>query len=216
MKTKPINVAIADDHQLFRAGVVKILNSKKDIDVVLDVDDGIYLLREMSQMEVLPDMCIVDISMPIMNGYDTCTALQNKYPKIPILALSMYKNDRAVVKMLSSGAKGFLHKDCSPQELHGAIISISNTGYYYPESLSLLILQVLQSLPKSKFEFSVEEQMFLMECCKEKTYKEISKEMSNSDRATEWLRDSLFKKLQVNTRVGLAISAIKMGIIHLD
>lgn len=216
MKTDLISIAIVDDHTLFREGISTIINSHVNFKVILLAKHGKDLLEKLAQQKTLPDICITDINMPVMNGYDTCRTLKEKYPLIKVIALSMLKDNNAIIKLLNNGVNGYLYKDTSPDELIKALSILNKEGYYYPHSISQFIFKTLQANEKRKFDFTNDELSFLQECCMEKSYKEIAAEMGITIRAIEWLRDRLFKKMKVHTRTGLIVAAVKIGVISID
>lgn len=213
---KNIKIAIADDHELFRKGVVSLVSSFDGFEVVADAQDGIHLIRAIQALETPPDICITDISMPIMDGYQTCAAIKKKWKDMKVTALTMFRNELSIIKMLSSGANGYMHKDISTEDFKKGLQMLYKDGYYYPENLSKHIYNALHNLKNNQYTFTLEEEKFLRECCSGRSYKEIAVQMSTSHRSVAWMRDNLFKRLQVNTRSGLVMCAILLGIYHVE
>ena len=208
-----INIAIADDHTILRKGVAEILSKFDDFSVVMEAANGKDLVTKMTAATILPDVCIVDINMPEMNGYETATAIRATWPHIKILALSMYDTELNVIKMLRNGANGYVLKDSDPEELRTAISRVHKDGFYHSEIVTGRMLNILHD-PNGKMniEVSDKELQFLGYCCTELTYKEIADKMYLSPRTIDGYRENLFKKLNITTRTGLAIYAIKSGV----
>lgn len=212
-----IKIAIVDDHQLFRRGLIGLVESLNDnINIVFEAENGKDLLRQLKTQEE-PDLIILDISMPIMDGFETAKILQKEYPEHRILVLSMNEDEESLVKMLRYGIKGFVGKDIEPEELLIAISKILHGGFYYSDRMTEHLINTLQ--PKQKNELidslSERELNFLKLACSEKTYKEIAEEMFVSPKTIEGYRDSVYAKLNLKSRVGMCMFAIKAGIINI-
>lgn len=209
-----INIALADDHTILRKGVAEILSKFDDINVVMEAGNGKELITKLGQAgTAMPDVCIVDINMPEMNGYETAAEIRRQWPFIKILALSMYDTELNVIKMLRSGAHGYVLKDSDPEVLRVAINRVHKEGFYHSELVTGRMLNILHD-PGGRMntEINDREMQFLEYCCTELTYKEIADKMFLSARTIDGYRESLFKKLDVTTRTGLAIYAIKAGV----
>ena len=210
-----IRVAIADDHVMLRKGVAEMLSKTDGLMVVAEAGNGVELLNKMQQSTPLPDVCILDINMPEMNGYETAKAIKEKWPTIRILALSMYDTELNVIKMLRAGAHGYILKDSDPEELKIAIFSVCKNGYYHSDIVTGKMLHVLQEEDgRFNVEISEKEMQFLKYSSTEMTYKEIANEMKLSARTIDGYRESLFKKFNTTSRTGLAIYAIRAGLVH--
>lgn len=214
---KPIRVAIADDHALFRKGLVEILSGFPEIELVLDASNGKELIEGIGKLPKKPEVCILDINMPVLNGYDTAKALHEKYPKTKILALSMYDGEFNIIKMLRSGAHGYVLKDIEPGQLRDAIVNIFQDGYYHSELITNNILRESKNPGEEKATvvLTEKEMNFLKYSCTDLTYKEIAEQMGLSHRTVESYRDNLFEKLNIRSRTGLALYAVKTGIVSL-
>ncbi len=210
-----IRVAIADDHVILRRGVAEMLSKTDGLSVVAEAGNGVELIDKLQQSYTLPDVCILDINMPEMNGYETAKAINKKWPTMRILALSMYDTELNVIKMLRSGAHGYILKDSDPEELKVAIFSVCKNGYYHSELVTGKMMHELgEEDAKFNVEISEKEMQFLKYSATEMTYKEIASEMKLSTRTIDGYRESLFKKFNTTTRTGLAIYAIRAGLVH--
>ena len=209
-----INIALADDHAILRKGVAEILSKFDNMSVVMEAGNGRELITKMQAATTLPDVCIIDINMPEMNGYDTAAEIKKRWPEIKILALSMYDTELNVIKMLRSGANGYVLKDSDPEELRFAISEVCRHGFYHSELVTGRMLHILHDADnKMSVELNERETTFLGYCCTELTYKEIADQMFLSPRTIDGYREALFKKLNITTRTGLAMYAIKVGMV---
>ncbi len=215
--TPVIKVALADDHAMLRKGVAEILTAFDGITVVMQASNGKELITKLEAAAELPDVCILDINMPEMNGYDTANAIKNNWPKIKILALSMYDTEVNIIKMLRNGANGYVLKDNDPEDLKIAIQEVYKHGFYHSELVTGRMLHLLHDPNvKAQLDLNDRETTFLNYCCTELTYKEIADKMFLSPRTIDGYREALFAKLQTTSRTGLAIYAIKAGFFDLN
>jgi DNA-binding NarL/FixJ family response regulator len=181
------------------------------------VDNGQELIKKL-EAGAEPDLVLMDINMPVMDGYEATKWIKNNRPLIKVLALSMYDEENAIMKMLRSGARGYILKDSEPSELRLALDAVVQKGYYYSE---LVTGKLIHSINHTEDEtngntvkLNDRELEFLKLACSELTYKEIAAEMHLSPRTIDGYRDALFEKLEIKTRTGLAIYAIKNGIVQ--
>ena len=211
-----IKIALADDHAILRKGVAELLSGFEDMEVVAEAANGRELLARLEQAKELPDVCIVDINMPEMNGYETAAAIRKNWPGIKILALSMYDTELNIIKMLRSGANGYILKDNDPEDLRIAITQVYKNGFYHSELVTGRMLHLLHDPEKKAvLDLSERELNFLKLCCTELTYKEIADQMFLSPRTIDGYREALFDKLKITSRTGLVIYAIKAGMVDL-
>ncbi|MBS1575678.1 MAG: response regulator transcription factor [Bacteroidetes bacterium] len=213
-------IAVVDDHTMFRKGICALINLFPTYKVLFDAVNGQDFIKQLQPRHV-PDIVLLDIAMPEMDGYATANWIHVNYPDIKILALSTMDAETAIIKMIKSGAKGYVLKDAEPAELKQAFDEVLSRGYYYNELVSRKIIQSVNLLADDKngistfAKLSDRELAFLKLACTEKTYFEIAKEMFVSERTVDGYRDALFKKLNISTRVGLAMYAVKNGIVKL-
>lgn len=212
---KNICIAIVDDHALFRRAISDLICKMENCKVVLEAATGKQLLEELNK-SAPPDIIFLDLNMPDMNGFETAEQLQKNYPSIPVLMLTMYDTEQSMMRLIEYGVKGFLKKDGHPSEIKNAIQSVITNGYYYSYNSAGKLASLLRCEDKEAVYFrnmlSPTELRFLMLACSELTYKEIASVMGVTPRGVDSIRDSLFTKLDVKTRVGMAMYAFKNGI----
>src|SRR6185436_146213 len=187
----------------------------KGFEVLYEVDNGSSMIERFNIPKNIPDIVLLDISMPVMNGFETAKWLKANHPEIKVMALTMQGDDESLINMIRSGATGYLNKNIHPAELEKALITIVTKGFYYPDWATSRVLHALANEDKGQiFQVSItdREKEFLVYSCTELTYKEIAEKMICSPRTVESYRDSLFEKLGVKTRVALALYAVKAGL----
>ena len=217
---QPYHVALADDHVLIRNGLAGLINSFENYQVLFQAANGQEFIEQLALYK-LPDIVLLDINMPKKDGYETALWLKQNHPDIKVLALSMYDNETSIIRMLKNGAKGYILKDAEPSELKSALDSIIQKGYHYSELVTGHLINTINKIdddPKTKntLLLSEREVEFLHHACTELSYKEIADKMFLSPRTIDGYRDALFDKLNIKTRVGLVIYAIKTGIVTLN
>lgn len=215
MDTK-IKIAIADDHKLVRTGIANLLKSR-DMDVVFECENGKKLVDYVLENPV--DVVLMDLNMPVMNGWDATKEIREKNPSVKVIGLSMYDDDLSVLKIIRAGARGYLLKDAEPDELVRAIVDVKNNGFYHSELVSDFLYRNYSGVDSAKndepiVELSDREVDFLKHCCSELTYKEIADKMNVSHRTVDGYREALFSKLEVRSRVGIVMAAIKHHLIE--
>ena len=209
-----ILIAIADDHTLLRKGLADLIDSFGPFKVIIEAGDGKDLLMQLQTAKVLPHICILDINMPELDGFGALLQIKRNWPDIKVLALSMYNNEFTIIRMLRSGANGYLLKNCDPLEFKKSLLAINEKGFYEEGLLERNIFN--KSLREDLVSITPKELEFLQLCCSELAYKEIADRMNISPRTVEDYRDNLFKKLKLNTRTGLVLYAMKAGLIPPD
>lgn len=210
----PVHIAICDAHTLFRQSISLLLQSFGNIQIVANAGNGLDLIDQIQHSVNLPDVCILDVNMPQLNGYDTMKRMNHQWPSIKVLILTVYESEQSILKFLTGGANGYILKGCDSKDFQHAIEVINNGEYYYPDGiLRKLTLASNDDSLKSQLVVNNSEYIFLSYCCTELAYKEIADQMNLSVRTIENYRDSLFKKLNVRTRIGLVIYAMNSGIL---
>ncbi|GGH83038.1 DNA-binding NarL/FixJ family response regulator [Filimonas zeae] len=221
-----ITIAIADDHTLLRKALVNLINDFEDCQVVVEAGNGQELIDQLKGRKELPMVAILDVNMPQMDGYATANHLMQHYPTLSTLSLSMLTDEAHVLKMLHAGVKGYILKECDPEELHNAIIYASKGEYFINDLMTVQIGRGIAALntPNSKHplaygdpipQLTEREIEFLQWSASDFTYKEIADKMRLSPRTVDSYRDTLFEKLQIKSRVGLAIYAIKNKFVNI-
>ena len=214
---RQLKIALVDDHILLREALASIISNFDNCNVIAKSNNGKEFVDYVKNTSI-PDLIVLDINMPIMDGYETAQWIKDNHPEINIIVLTMFDSEVALIRLLQSGVKAFLKKDTHPKELELAIESVVETGYYYSQNSSGKLANVFRNPHRNFTSYSVSlsenEIAFLKYSCSEMTYKEIANEMFISPRTIDNYRDSLFEKLQVKSRVGLAMYAIKNGIVN--
>ena len=211
-----IKVALVDDHALLRNGLASVIHNSEGYEVVFEADNGKHFI-EMLKKNPRPDIVLLDITMPEMDGFETAAWIKNNEPGIKVLVLSMMDNDASIIRMLKYGARGYILKDSKPDVLRTALRDIAEKGFYFNELVSgrLVHLANQGGDDKSSIKLSDKETEFLKLCCTEKSYKEIADAMHITPRAVEALRSNMFEKLDTLSRVGLVMYAIRNGIVKI-
>ncbi len=214
------NVVLVDDHSLLRNGLASLIKSFGDYNILFEADNGQDFIDKLKP-KLLPQVVLMDINMPEMDGYEACLWLKHNHPQIKVLALSMYDNENSVIRMFKAGAKGYILKDCDPSELKTALSAVVSKGFYYSEMVTGKLIHTINTLDeedsqvKNVIQLSEREINFLKLVCTELTYKEIAEKMYLSPRTIDGYRDDLFQKLNAKTRVGLVMYAIKNGVVNI-
>jgi two-component system invasion response regulator UvrY len=211
-----IKVALADDHILLRSALASLIDSFGDCKVVFQSSNGKELLDEL-QLQT-PDVVILDLNMPVMDGLEAAVFIQKNFPAVHVLMLTMYDSELSLIKLLQAGVKGFLKKDIHPSELKFAIHSVVQAGYYYSNHTTGKLVNLFRNSDENKLNIQKgmltrQEMDFLKLACTELTYKEVAQKMGLNPRSVDNLRDQLFSKLDVKSRVGLAMVAIRNGVV---
>ncbi|SRX54951.1 response regulator transcription factor [Aequorivita sp. CIP111184] len=209
-------VAIIDDHSLFARSLEKLINSFSNFKVLFHANNGLDLQDHIIEGGALPDIILLDINMPVMNGFETAEWIMQNHPKIKILALSMEDDEQTILKMLRKGAKGYLLKDIHPEILNTALKELMEKGFYHSEKVSETLLHSISPDEEGiVLDFKENELIFLQLACSEMTYKEIADVMDLSPKTIDGYRQDLFKRLKIKNRVGLVIFALKKNLIKL-
>jgi DNA-binding NarL/FixJ family response regulator len=207
-QAKKIAIAIVDDHTLFRKGVAGLLAEFEELNLLFEAENGMQLQTQLASGRYSPQVILMDIHMPVMDGYATCAWVKSEYPEIKVLALSMFEEEDAVIKMLKCGACGYVLKESDPRELLEAIRSVERQGICLNEMVTGKMIRSLVN-PEKGLLLSVREVEFMKWCCSELTYKEIADRMCVSPRTVDNYRESLFEKLSLKSRTGIVLFAIK-------
>lgn len=211
MTDKEILIAIVDDHTMFRQGISSILSEDEDIKIVFDAANG-NEMKEKIATHPVPHVVLMDITMPKVNGYEATTWLKQHHPSVKVLALSMFEEDEPIIKMLKCGAGGYILKESTAADLVLAIRTIAAHDYFLNNLVTGKLIRSLQEevkMPNVVNELTANEIKFLELCCSELTYKEIATKMCLSVHTIDNYRDALFQKLELRSRTGLVLFALK-------
>lgn len=209
-------IALVDDHTMFRKGLAVLIDLFPRYKVLMDVANGREFIDQLDP-DRLPDIVLLDIHMPVMDGYATAAWLRTNHPEIRVLALSTMDSDSTIIKMIQQGARGYILKDADPKELQAAFEEILAKGYYYNEVLTRKVIQSIHQggQDHASPKLTDREMEFLKHACSEKNYQQIAGDMFVSERTVDGYRESLFKKFNVSNRVGLVLYAIKNQLVQL-
>jgi two-component system, NarL family, invasion response regulator UvrY len=214
MKTpQPYKIILADDHILLRDALASLINNFDAFTVTAVAGNGQEVIQALAN-GCQADIALMDLNMPQMDGYETAKWLAQQHPGIKIIILTMYDSEIALIRLLKAGVHGFLKKDIHPDELKSALLTVAHGDYYYSNHTTVKIASLFRTpagLAKSMLNDTEIE--FLKLASTDMTYKEIAHTMQMTPRHIDTYRDALFTKLDVKSRVGLAIYAVKNGII---
>lgn len=218
MSTSLLNVAVVDDHRLFRRGIISILEDAQGLHPCLEASNGREFLDQLAAGAEV-DVVLLDLEMPEMDGMETTQLLQQQYPDLRILILSMHAEDNFILHLMEQGANGYLLKDSEPEELEKAIQQVVRSGFYFNERLSRVLLGGLKQKkvqpPKLGGESFNEREMEVLELiCAEKTTPEIAEALFLSPRTVEGYRKSLLEKTGARNTAGLVAYAFRRGIVQ--
>lgn len=210
------SIAIIDDHLLFAQSLKGLINTFDNFVVTHEANNGKTFINILEQHKKMPEIALMDMNMPIMDGAETTTWLQKNHPEIKVLALSMDDDENSILKMIRNGAKGYLLKDIHPDILLEALNAVISEGFYHTRKVSNTLVNSLHTDKSSKNKGQIQLQQreieFLKLASTEMTYKEIADVMHLSPKTIDGYREQLFKKLEVKNRVGLVIYSLKNGI----
>ncbi len=206
-------IIIVDDHLLFSQSLKLLINSFDDFEVVNSFENGKEFINHLQENpDTIIDLVLLDVNMPILDGLSTIKWIKENQPNLNVIALSVNNDDETIIKMITNGAKGYLLKDTSPKIFQEAIIAVIEKGFYFTELVSSILINRIDNDSK-KIILKEKELIFLKLACTEKTYKEIADEMFLSPKTIDGYREVLFEKLEIKTRIGLVLYAIKNKIV---
>jgi DNA-binding NarL/FixJ family response regulator len=216
-----MRLALVDDHTLFRKGLINLIELVcSDCNILFEADNGLDLQQKLTKASE-PDILLLDVNMPKMDGFATVQWLNENFPLIKILVVSMVEKEESIVHMLKLGVKGYLSKDVEPQVLGEALNAIMDKGFYYTDFITGKLVHALNNTnhsDKVKTDamrlMNDREKEFLQLACSELTYNEIAAKMFLSPKTVDGYRNALFEKFNVKSRVGLVLFAIKNGLVE--
>ena len=222
--TPKLKIAVVDDHNLFRKGLIKLIglvDKENKYSILFEAESGEDLQEKLTKKS-LPDIVLMDIDMPDMNGYEAVGWLRKYHPNINILVVSMLETEESILRMLQLGVKGYLSKDIEVEDMHRALEAIANNGYYYSDVATGIMAHNFQSKSGNGpakmgklIDLTENEREFIKLACTELTYHQIADKMNLSPKTIDGYREALFHKLGVKTRVGLAMYAVKHGLVNI-
>ena len=208
-----INIAIADDHKLFRKGIIALLSDFDFIGEISEASNGAELLEILSEMKTLPDVILLDLRMPVMDGVEVQQKISILYPDIRIIILTMEDDEQYILHLIGEGVNGYLLKNADPDEMERAIQKVVENGYYFSDDISTLVIKNLKKKEKTETifnpDFTERESQVLELICKEYTNGEIAEELNLSIRTAEGYRQKLVEKSGAKNIAGLVILALK-------
>lgn len=214
--SEKLTVYIADDHTIFRKAMVSLLQSFTRVQQVKDAENGKELLALVK--DSAPDIVLLDLQMPVMDGSETCEILYNRFPDVKVIVLSMHDSERYILHMMDLGARAFLFKNVEPDELEQAIYSVADKDFYHNELIASILRKSLREKhnlkkPEFKQELSEREREVMLLLCQEYSTKEISSRLSLSDRTVENHRAKIMEKIGVKNIVGVVRYAYEQGLL---
>ena len=209
-----ISIGIVDDHQLFLKSLSLMLQSFNNYDVVIEAANGKDLQEKMSDKKRVPEIMLIDVNMPVMDGIATAAWINQNFPSVKVVALSQNDGDKTIIGMIKAGCCAYLLKDTHPNELEKALNEIHTKGFYNADVSNINYRRLLQ-FEKDTLNITDKEKAFLQYACSDLTYKQIAMQMNLSERTIDGYRESLFHKLKVQSRVGLALEAIRRELVSL-
>ena len=216
--TEMIKVAIADDHKIFRDGIKMALTGKEYLKIIWEAEDGKDLIHKMKIK--LPDVLLMDIRMPEMDGINAISILRKEYEAVRIIVLTMYDDQEMIAKMMEMGANAYLTKTTDPEEIYNAILTCMNDDFYFNDLLNKAVLMKLQQKKTTRqffpnpATFNEKELNILRLLAQDKTTEEISKEVYLSPRTVETIRQNMKTKVGAKTIAGLVIYGMRNKLIN--
>lgn len=211
-----ITLGIVDDQQLFLKALVTLINKFPEFEVITHAADGETFISQLGRLTDLPEMILVDVKMEGMNGPEVAEEISRRFPLLRIVALSSIDEDAAIIRMLRAGCCAYLLKDIKDDELAKALLEIHEKGFYNSDDSNLRYRRLADKAQKEPgVQLNRREKEFLKLACSDLTYKQIAKEMNVAERTVDGYRESLFEKFNVQSRVGMALEAIRLHFVQL-
>lgn len=206
-------VGIVDDHQLFLKSLALMLDSFPGFDVTVEAVDGAELMSRIATLARVPDIILIDVSMPGIDGVETAAWLTAHYPQIKLAALSTDDAHNTIVSMIRAGCCSYLVKNTHPTDFEKALLEICSKGYYNGDVFNFNVSRYHDA--EKDVPITPKELLFLPYVCTDLTYKEIADRMGLSERTIDGYRESLFLKFNVRSRTGLAMVAVRRKLVSL-
>ncbi|MEL6810925.1 MAG: response regulator transcription factor [Bacteroidota bacterium] len=203
------SVVVVDDHALLSQAIGGLVEGFEQFNVLYTCMNGQELLEKLKNPKNIPDIVLMDVNMPILNGIETTAHLYEHFPQIKVLALSIEEDESIILKMLRAGAKGYLMKDVKKGELQRALLEVMEKGFHHTNTVTKVLVDSLSEKDNPQAILKERELEFIKHACTEMTYKEIADVMFLSPKTIEGYRNAIFEKLNLRNRTGLVIYAIK-------
>jgi DNA-binding NarL/FixJ family response regulator len=212
-----ISIGIADDHQLFLKSLSLLIETLPSFAVCMDALNGDALIRKLAGIATHPEIILLDVNMPVLDGPKTAAIISERFPTIKLVALSMKEDDKSVIKMIRAGCCAYLLKDIHPAELEKALTEVYHSGYYNADVSNLRFRRLLRNqMEEEELQISNREAVFLKLASSDLTYRQIADKMQLAERTIDGYRESLFMKLNVQSRVGMVLEALRRNLITLE
>jgi len=217
-----IHIAIADDEALFRKGMTLLINDYEDLQISLDACDGQDLLDKLENADPMPEVLLLDLNMPNLNGIKASKVIRDKYPDLKIIIISTYFSDAFVMNMIELGAASYLPKNTEPSLVASTIREVQKQGFSYSTDIQRVIRDNMQKKKKSrpitnfKSKISAREMEVLQLICQEYTTAEIADVMFVSPRTVDGHRNNLMSKLGVRNTAGLVVFAVQNQLVQVN
>lgn len=212
-----INVVITDDHKLFRKGIASLLSEFEFIDQIQEAATGLELIEILNSADPRPDLILLDLKMPEMDGVEANKIIQERYPGMKIIVLSMEDDEQMILYMINEGVNGYVMKSAEPDELENAICKVIKSGYYFSDSINALIFRNLKNMPQiagmKNVQLTNREKQVLQLICKAHTDVEIAERLNVSVRTINGFRQNLLDKTGTRNMAGLVVYAIKNKLV---
>lgn len=215
VSTKLIKVIYAEEHKGIRQLICDYLESKGDINILLQTDNGYEVIEALKQSISLPDICVLSISMTVMDGITLLKKIKKRYPGLPCLIYSMHHNKNTIVKALGHGANAYLTKREDHAELYRTIMDVLDNGYAYTQVADQETVQKIQSGKVKPLHLSNREKQLMKYAATDDNWHQIAVRMGVRLSTVMTYRARCFQKLQVKSRVSLALQAVKLGLVSI-
>jgi len=211
-----IPIGLADDHQLFLKSLVLMLDTFQHYEVVVEASNGKDLQNKLQHVKTMPEIMLIDVDMPVMDGIATAGWLQANHPSMKLIALSVNDSDKTIIHMIRAGCCAYLLKDIHPNELEKGLQEVYTKGFYNADASNINYRRLLMSEKEEEnLRLSEREKEFLQYACSEMTYKQVAFKMQVSERTVDGYRENLFQKFNVQSRVGLCLEAIRKKLVKI-
>ncbi|MCI5092650.1 response regulator transcription factor [Phaeodactylibacter sp.] len=216
-----MRIALADDEALFRRGIALILEEMEDTEIVFEADNGQSMLDQLARAPVQPDVLLLDLNMPVLNGVDAAKALREQYPELRFIVLTTYFSKSFVLSMLELGAAAYLPKNATPELMQTTVREVVEKGFFYNDEVLAIIRENMVKPTRQKLSkpfqpnLTAREREVLQLICEEHTTPEIAEQLFISTRTVEGHRNNLLSKLQCRNTAGLVVVALQEGLVEI-